>query len=128
MDRKFQIFCKNEEGPLGAAGGRWGPLGAAGGRWWPLGAAGGRWGPLGAAGGRWGPLGAAGGRWWPLVAAGGRWGPLGSTGQIHLPPSLMDRKFQIFCKNEEEPYYLISINKQKLVVHYDIMDLLRRCR
>ena len=68
---------------------------------------------------------AAGGRWGPLEAAGGRWEALG---QIHLPPSLMDRKFQIFCKNEEEPYYLISINKQKLVVHYDIMDLLRRCR
>ena len=34
----------------------------------------------------------------------------------------MDRKFQIFCKNEEEPYYLISINKQKLVVHYDPLE------
>ena len=123
-------------GALGATGSHWKPQGgwAIGGRW---GAIGGLWGPLG-------PLGTAipaGGRWGPLGAAGGRWGPLGSTGwllgaakghrwagQIHLPPSLMDRKFQIFCKNEEEPYYLISINKQKLVVHYDIMDLLRRCR
>ena len=48
------------------------------------------------------------------AAKGHRW-----AGQIHLPPSLMDRKFQIFCKNEEKPYYLKSIKKQKLVVHYD---------
>ena len=72
--------------------------------------------PLGAAGGRWGLLVAAGGRWGPLEAAGGR---LEALGQNHLPPSLMDRKFQIFCKKEEEPYYLISINVQKLDVHYD---------